>query len=240
MGGVLERAYKGPSGPGNVTPPGMETRGRRNLAAMDAGDTGPIDAGGVPVPTSGAQTPGQRPRRGGGIFNQAKSAIQQRRDQIEADRAAKYPTTSPGVGETAYRPGFTDKDAARIAKDKRRANLAGMTKRERKAFKRDEVMSKLQERGGLFGKKKKGSIWDKVREANEARQAGAQEPERQAFDPMLGVKESLGEAYVDPAQQAATARRGFAQPEPRTGGNVSRGTPKRRGSAASRSRRDIR
>ena len=119
--GVLGRVYKGPSGPGKITPPGMETPARnRGKRLLEGRDAGPIDAGGVSVPGSGAESPARKPRRGKGIFNQVKSAIEQQRDKIESDRAAKYPTTSPGVGETAYRPGYTDADAARAATGKQR------------------------------------------------------------------------------------------------------------------------
>ncbi len=222
-GGVLGRAYKGPSGPGKITPPGMETRGRAKL--------GPVDGEGVPAATSGAQSPAQKPRRGKGIFQQARSAIEQRREQIETDRAAKYPTTSPGVGETAYRPGFTDKDAARIRKDE----LRRMSKPERRAAKRQSVFDKMQAKYG--GKKKRGGIGGMVRSAIEqqkAQQAALAEPQAQEFDPMLGVKESLGDAYVEPGTRPALG--GNEPTAPAVAGGTT-GAPRRRGSAASRSRR---
>lgn len=188
--------------------------------------------------SSGAQNPATKPRRGRGIFDQAKSAIEQRRTQIESDRAAKYPTTSPGVGETAYRPGFTDKDAARIRKDE----LRRMSKPERRAAKRQSVFEKLQTKG-LFGKKKRGGIGGVVRSAIEqqrAQQSALAEPQAQEFDPMLGVKESLGDAYVEPGTRPALggpAAPGANEPTAPAVVGGTTGAPRRRGSAASRSRR---
>ncbi len=71
-GGVLGRAYKGPSGPGNVTPPGMEKPargiGERVREAQDS---------------VAAQRPGQ------GLLAQAKRAAQQRKAQVGSVQAKK-------------------------------------------------------------------------------------------------------------------------------------------------------
>lgn len=206
-GGVLGRVFKGPSGS--------------------------VDAGGVNV--TGAQNPATKPRRGKGIFDQASSLIEQRRDQIEADRAAKYPTTSPSAGETAYRPGFTDADAARISKDTRRRE-----KRERKETKRQEVFARMQKKHG--NRQGPERLRPGVAESSIQRLANRDRPQmsKGLVDPtQVGIEESPGDAYVKPARQAV-ARQGFAQPDTEPGANKTVGAPRRRGSAASRSRRIIR
>lgn len=51
------------------------------------------------------------PAKRGGIAGMVTGAVQTAREaqaaRTEAERAERYPTTSPGVGETAYRPGYT-------------------------------------------------------------------------------------------------------------------------------------
>lgn len=226
MGGVLGRAYKGPSGPGKVTPPGMENRARRaKRQVLNAGDEGPIEMrGAMPVQGSGAQSP-----KRGGFLGKARNAIEQQRTRLEAERAAKYPTTSPGVGETAYRPGFTDKDAKRIRKDE----LRRMSKPERKAAKRQDVFARMQEKFG--GKKKRGGIGGMVRSALEQQRGQQDALNAPPVDTtQIGIRESLGDAYVEPGTRPALGGPGSP------GGNETTGVPRRRGSAASRSRRNIR
>lgn len=216
MGGVLGRAYKGPSGRGKVVPSGMEEKmtgvGQKIRAAQDS-----------------AAQPAQRNK---GIFAKAKTAVEQRRAQLESERAAKYPTTSPGVGETAYRPGFTDKDAARIKKDERRR----MSKPERKAAKRQDVFARMQKK---MGGKKRGGLSGMVQTMMERqREANAPPP---VDTTQIGIRESLGDAYVEPGTRPplggpGDAGAGMGGPGS-PGGNATTGAPRRRGSAASRSRR---
>lgn len=169
--GVLGNVYKPTP---NAAQDPRKAGKRRPVKALTEGVDGPAAETRTPQLSkrakkmqAGIQDPFGNKKKGS-IFQQAGEAVETRRAQLaadkEAERAAKYPTTSPTVGATAYRPGYTDADAARAAGKK----------------------------------KKKGSIWDRVREQVEARKAAQAQAEPQAFDPMLGVKESLGDAYVDP------------------------------------------
>jgi len=153
-----------------------------------AGKRRPVKAltEGVDTPAAETRTVKQnikqkQKKKKGSIWDQARTAVETRREQQAAEkeriRAEKYPTTSPGVGQTAYRPGYTDEDAARAA-------------------------GKTPKRKGLFAN---------IREQLEAQRAAQNQPP--PMDPtQVGIRESLGSAYVDPRDAAAHARRGFARP----------------------------
>lgn len=186
--------------------PGEVARGAPAPTARRGGRYGKpmFDAEGVAAGAAGGQ-PSRRRGIAGMVGEQVGRARERQAELDEAERAAKYPTTSPGIGETAYRPGYTDEDA-------RRARYSGMTRRERKQAKREEVRSAIADK---FGKKKKrGGFLSRAMQEIQDRQA-ANQPERQEFDPMLGVKESLGAAYVEPGSERGPGGNESAQPSRR-------------------------
>ena len=75
-GGILGRVYKGPSGPGKITPPGMEQQVRkRGRRLLEGRDSGPIDADGVTAPGTETPAPPSKPTRGGGLSSMVQKAL---------------------------------------------------------------------------------------------------------------------------------------------------------------------